>query len=245
MILSRTKTEDKDPGIEARRLINREPWNGVVIDNTYREKHIMNLWKLAAVAALAACTTQERDSAADSARAQQESAAVVTVEPADTVSEPTADVVPGDIRTWTVNARGLGPLSAGMTLAEANAAAGGNLIIPARMEECDWVRLKDAPDGLLFMVEKGKISRVDVTRTAPVTTAEGAKIGDTEARIKSLYSGKVTVQPHEYTDGHYLVVTPQAVADSAHRIVFETDGSKVLRYRSGKRPSVEYVEGCS
>lgn len=61
----------------------------------------------------------------------------------------------------------------------------------------------------------------------------------------SLYPGQVTVQPHAYTDGHYLVVTPPAAADSSFRIVFETDGQKVLRYRSGLVPAVEYVEGCS
>lgn len=61
----------------------------------------------------------------------------------------------------------------------------------------------------------------------------------------SLYPGQVTVQPHAYTDGHYLVVTPPAAADSSFRIVFKTDGQKVLRYTSGLVPAVEYVEGCS
>jgi hypothetical protein len=29
-----------------------------------------------------------------------------------------------------------------------------------------------------------------------------------------------------------------------NRIVFETDGKKVVKYRSGRLPAVEYVEGC-
>lgn len=45
--------------------------------------------------------------------------------------------------------------------------------------------------------------------------------------------------------GHYLTVTPAAKADSAYRIIFETDGKKVVHYRAGIRPQVEYVEGCS
>lgn len=70
-------------------------------------------------------------------------------------------------------------------------------------------------------------------------------IGDSEERIKSLYPNRVAVSPHKYTDGHYLTVTPAEKADSAYRIIFETDGKKVVHYRAGVRPQVEYVEGCS
>jgi hypothetical protein len=131
-----------------------------------------------------------------------------------------------------------------MTVAEANAASGGRLQIPGTMEECDWVNIKGEPEGLSMMIEKGTISRIDVVRASTIATTTGARIGDSEDRIKSLYPG-VVVQPHKYTDGHYLVVTPAAAADKDFRIVFETDGAKVLRYRSGKVPAVEYVEGCS
>lgn len=123
--------------------------------------------------------------------------------------------------------------------------AARSLVIPAKLQECDYVRVKNAPAGLLLMVEKGKISRVDVTEGTTIATTAGARIGDTEERIRSLYPGQVTVQPHKYTDGHSLVVTPKDPAQKDYRIVFETDGKKVTRYRSGKVPSVEYVEGCS
>jgi hypothetical protein len=36
-------------------------------------------------------------------------------------------------------------------------------------------------------------------------------------------------------------VTP---SDAVNRIVFETDGSKVTEYRSGRTPEVEQVERC-
>ena len=63
----------------------------------------------------------------------------------------------------------------------------------------------------------------------------------TEARIKQLYPGVATT-PHKYVaGGHYLTVTG---SDPANRIVFETDGSKVTTFRSGRTPEVENVEGC-
>ncbi|HEY5546384.1 MAG TPA: hypothetical protein VIK50_10050 [Gemmatimonadaceae bacterium] len=70
-------------------------------------------------------------------------------------------------------------------------------------------------------------------------------MGDSEERIQSLYSGHVTVGPHKYTDGHYLAVVPTDPADSAFRIIFETENGRVVRYLAGRRPPVEYVERCS
>ena len=132
-----------------------------------------------------------------------------------------------------------------MTLEEANAAVGNSLIVPDALQECDWVRVKEGPAGVLFMVERGTITRVNIDDSSAIATTTGAKIGDTEARIELLYPGQVEVQPHKYTDGHYLVVTPVDPEEREYRIVFETDGKKVLRYRAGRVPSVQYVEGCS
>jgi hypothetical protein len=93
------------------------------------------------------------------------------------------------------------------------------------------------------MVVNGQVARVEVSNAAVATTA-GARVGDTEARITALYPGRVQTTPHKYTDGRYLTVRG-AAADSVHRLVFETDGQRVTRYRGGRMPEVEWVEGCS
>ncbi|MGQ0538137.1 MAG: hypothetical protein ACT4R6_04255 [Gemmatimonadaceae bacterium] len=51
--------------------------------------------------------------------------------------------------------------------------------------------------------------------------------------------------PHKYTGptGHYVIV--QTTGDTLHRLIFETDGSRVVRFRAGRSPAVDYVEGCS
>ena len=93
-----------------------------------------------------------------------------------------------------------------------------------------------------------KCSRVELRidgRDSTVATREGARVGDSEARIKSLYGSAVRVEPHKYTGptGHYLTVTP--ANDTRHLIVFETDGERVTMFRVGRKPEVSYVEGCS
>ena len=55
----------------------------------------------------------------------------------------------------------------------------------------------------------------------------------------------MTATPHKYEQGwRYLTVTPAAPTDGAFRLVFETDGQKVVRYRAGRMPEVEWVENC-
>jgi hypothetical protein len=148
--------------------------------------------------------------------------------------------------TYTVTEHGIGPLRAGMTFTEADAVLGGALRVPVGIDTtgCDYLVWSGGPPGVQVMFDEHRIARIDVD-TASIATAAGARVGDDEARIKRLYPGQVTVTPHKYRDGHYLTVTPSASADKRFRLVFETAGGRVTRYRAGMMPSVEYVESCS
>ena len=145
---------------------------------------------------------------------------------------------------------GIGPVRVGMTVAEASKAAGTRLIREAGYEpnaSCFYVKPQGEPKGIGFMVTGDRIARVDVWRSNhQITTLKGAKNGDTEARIKSLYPGQIQVTPHKYVhNGHYLTFVPKDTVDRSYRVVFETDGKRVTQFRSGKLPEVEYIEGCS
>jgi D-serine deaminase-like pyridoxal phosphate-dependent protein len=141
----------------------------------------------------------------------------------------------------TVTENGIGPIHAGMTVAQANAAIGGGFAAPkGGTTGCTYAVLTKAPRGLWVMLQDGRVARVEV-RSGSIATSTGARIGDSETRIKQLYPGVATT-PHKYVaGGHYLTVIG---SDPANRIVFETDGSKVTTFRSGRTPEVENVEGC-
>ncbi len=162
--------------------------------------------------------------------------------------QATASVVviePSAVIDLTAHARGFGPVRAGMTLAEAERALGASLApLGARMEPCHYVVVEGRP-SVAFMIIDDRIARLDVRQQGTVKTAEGAGIGDTEARIHALYPGRVEMQPHKYVDGHYLIVTPEAPTDSNFRMIFETDGKRVTSYRTGRLPEVRWIEGCS
>jgi len=99
------------------------------------------------------------------------------------------------------------------------------------------------------MVTKGRIARVDIS-SKRITTISGARIGDNENRILSLYPGQIQATPHPYVsrppeNGKYLTFVRKDAADKNYRIIFETSKNRVDRFRSGKLPEVEYIEGCS
>ena len=149
---------------------------------------------------------------------------------------------------WKVGLRSVEPLRYGMSLSEASRAIGETLNVDPteRRGSCSEVRPSAAPWGVSFMVIDTVVERVDVSE-GKVATVSGAHIGSTEAEIKALYAGHIEVQPHPYTgpEGHYLIYVPRDPSDSTFRIIFETDGEKVTMYRAGRRPAVEYIEGCS
>jgi hypothetical protein len=148
---------------------------------------------------------------------------------------------------------GIGPVDVGMTLAEASAAAHTPIRITGADigTDCRYAKAEDGPPGLLFMVEGGRIVRVDVGTPAspspsPVNTVSGAHIGSSESEVKALYPGRIEVTRAPYDEkGHYLTYKPTDAASRRYGLIFETDGQKVTRFRSGLVDAVGQIEGCA
>ncbi len=166
--------------------------------------------------------------------------------PLDTSSaapEPVAADPAAGGTAWRVTPFGNGPVIVGMTLTDAASSIGAVPDIPPANLECSVVRASGAPAGVSFMVVSGRIVRIDID-SGTVTTDVGARVGDTESRVMELYGPRVTAGPHKYTDGKYLTVVPEGADSSRYRLIFETDGQRVLRFRSGQLPEVAWVERC-
>jgi hypothetical protein len=146
---------------------------------------------------------------------------------------------PASISQWVVSPESAGPIRVGMT-ADSALAALGHRSSTTRREGCEYLRDTIAP--VRIMIVDDRVARFDV-RDSRIRTMEGAGVGDSTSRIQKLYAGRLRVEPHKYTNGQYLVVTPGT--DTTFRIIFETDSSRVTTYRAGRLPAVAYVEGCS
>lgn len=111
--------------------------------------------------------------------------------------------------------------------------------------ECAYLESKAIPAQLGLMFANNRVVRIDI-HGAGIRTASGAGVGDSEERVKWLYQGYITAQPHHYDpDGHYLDYSPKNAADRGYGIVFETDGKVVTAFRVGTSAAIALVEGCS
>ena len=116
-------------------------------------------------------------------------------------------------------------------------------------DQCSQKRLSSMPPGTSLMLIRDSTGAITVERvdidSSGIRTREGAGVGDSEESVVARYTGRVKVQPHKYTGpvGHYLIVA--SPRDPSFLIIFETDGKNVTRYRAGRRPAVEFVEGCA
>lgn len=149
------------------------------------------------------------------------------------------------IEKWKLSLNSIGPIKVGMSVEEAEKAAGIKLTQPYS-KECSYVRPEGSDYDLLFIVIDNRIARIDVREESRITTARGIGIGDAEEQIKSLYPGQLKVTPHKYDPrGEYLTFVPKNSSEANYRIVFETKRNRVTSVRAGKLPEVEWVEGCS
>jgi hypothetical protein len=107
---------------------------------------------------------------------------------------------------------------------------------------CYYTSPKSGFKDIAFMMSGRRIARIDIN-SKEYATDKGAKIGDTEARIKRLYKGMYKVYQNKYVDyAHDIEVEMKGGKFS---IIFETDGKRVVSYRVGRPEQVGYVEGCS
>jgi hypothetical protein len=146
-----------------------------------------------------------------------------------------------DIRAaWTASATAVGPVRIGMTVAQAERALGSPFEPSSDSGECVYRKSAAAPPGVLFMQVGGRIVRIDITEPR-VRTANGIEVGSSERDVRAAYGSAIAISPHKYTAGRYLTVAD----DADHRVVFETGEERVTRYRAGRLPEVEWVEGCA
>jgi len=107
-------------------------------------------------------------------------------------------------------------------------------------ESCFYVHAR-GHDHLAFMIEDGRLVRVDVDAPG-IRTSTGIQVGDSEAHARRVYRTKMEVTEHQYIDtGHYLTVRS---ADGRYGVRFETDNGKITMFCAGTNEAIQYVEGC-
>ncbi len=148
---------------------------------------------------------------------------------------------------YELRADGYGPVKIGMSIKEASEAIKMPLTSnspDADEPSCFYVYPYGEPGTVGFMIINNKIARVDVHFENPdIQTDKKIKFGSSTADVKKAY-GKIKIEPHPYggPEESYLIYD----YNDQLQIIFETDQKgNVTSLRSGKKPEVGFIEGCS
>lgn len=173
--------------------------------------------------------------------------------PVTTLPAPPPDT-PGRLSLGSrVTATGIGPAQVGMSVPQAEAAGGVRLLrtMDDYYPRCWYVVPKGWPkahdldllvDRVGLMVTGATIARIDVW-AGSTSTREGIRIGSTEQQVRQAYPGRITVTRDRF-GVRQLIFTPPGPA--GYRILFQSDGRQVTRFRAGKVTQVvNYDEGCA
>jgi hypothetical protein len=133
-----------------------------------------------------------------------------------------------------------------MTVAEAEKALGIRLIKAFEDVDidCSYVAPQRNSGNLLFMVQKQRISRVDLpTGSSAFETDNGVRVGDSETKVRQIHGATLEIEPHAYGDSgdHYL--TWWSSPRHERGIRYETMGGRVTNIHGGDS-SIKLIEGC-
>ena len=143
----------------------------------------------------------------------------------------------------SVSTVGIDRIMFGMTLHDAQVAAGSQFTPITPVGHCFLVVPEAGQAGLTFWVVAGTVERVDVdTRT--ITTRSGAGIGDTEERIRELFGERIHTTALPDGSGNLLAYVPKDVADATYRVMFLSNGLQITRVWAGRLPWAEELGGC-
>jgi hypothetical protein len=160
-----------------------------------------------------------------------------------------------------LTAEGFGPLRIGMSRAEVVEALGEDSDPQAvggpDPESCDMFRPARAPEGLLVMIEEGRLTSLSLIDGSRVRSDRGLGLGlgATAAAVRAAYGEALRAGPHKYEEApaEYLTIWakdgPRAdeyeTAPTARGIRYEIGGKGVVQAIHAGGPSIQYVEGCA
>jgi hypothetical protein len=141
-----------------------------------------------------------------------------------------------------ISFKGVGPITLGMTIAQARKAAGhgisgGGEVTPGCRED----KVLPVRFGLTTLRMKGKIRVLYVTRTA-MPTAKGIRVYDTLARLQSKYGSSLTERPSDVSSTTRIFVLSSGNREMQFTI---GDQDRITQIATGLKPEVDFPERCA
>lgn len=138
---------------------------------------------------------------------------------------------------------GVGPIRVGMTVDEAQRAAG----IPMTRNDGPRCRSLSPSDRSLpvdIVAEDGDQVNLVTVSSGPIKTAAGIGIGSTEEQVVAAYPGGTEVLPGA-PGPHRVILRQRGRAMAPFSLVFQIDEGTVSQMRAGLRDRTEADENCA
>ncbi len=193
-----------------------------------------------------AAVVSTSDESADPVSSGEPEVTAVGIDPTtqpESRQEPVA-IDPPDVLVGSepMTLRGMGVITIGMSVAEAEEALGGTIIAPTIDARCVQTTIGgDANSPILMVVGGGDFASRTIARLDMVdgnATRSGIGIGSTSIDVITTYAERIE------TSGSTLTFVPADSADAEYRIVMETIDDVVVSVRNGQVPWVTQDNGC-
>lgn len=140
-----------------------------------------------------------------------------------------------------VTTAGVGPIRIGMTIREARRAAGRRILLSADVSPgCQVADLLPRAYGVSLLLTRGRVARVYVDRRG-IATGSGVRIGDSIQRLKRVYGRRLVSVPDAYTRAERVY----ELRFGSRKVTFLSSRGRVAVISTGRRPEIDYIEGCA
>jgi hypothetical protein len=137
-----------------------------------------------------------------------------------------------------ITTSGVGPIRIGMTVAQAERRLGHELAVERFNPPCGTATLSNRLRTYALFTGP-RIAYISV-RSPRIRTSRGVRVGDTISRLLARYPGRLAEVPNFYTH------EPQyEYAAGRRKLMFFTHGGRIDEIFTGRKPEVNYVEGCA
>ena len=141
---------------------------------------------------------------------------------------------------------GWGPVRIGMSRAQVERALHLKLEGEALDDKESCIEMKPAgrDNGIWFMFEGFKLTRISITEPSHVTTPRGIGIGSSADGVRRAYRNGLKAEPHYYEDlpSEYLTFWTMP---GKRGVRFETNSKRKVQTIHAGTDSIQYVEGCA
>ena len=157
-----------------------------------------------------------------------------------------AAAAPADAFQPHLTPEGWGKARIGMSRSQVEAAIGAKLEGEALDDEYSCIDMKPvgADQGIWFMFEEYKLSRISIGDPSKVTTPRGIGIGASADEVRAAYGSKLQIEPHYYEDLPSEYLTYWTV-HKKRGVRFETDSKRRVQAIHAGGESIQLVEGCA